>query len=84
LIPSEKVHEKLFVGANKTYKPFNYALRNRQQHNKPLTTEKLSEKHAKLLKDEQLKREKLKNAGIDYDFPGYVSILSFQMDCYFE
>lgn len=73
LIPSEKVHEKLFVGANKSYKPFNYALRNRQQHNKEFTPEKLSAKHAKLLKDEQNKRQKLKDAGIDYDFPSYVS-----------
>lgn len=71
LIPSEKVHEKIFVGANKSYKPFNYALRNRQQHNKALTAEKLSAKHAKLMKDEQNKRQKLKDAGIDYDFPSY-------------
>ncbi|KAI8049995.1 hypothetical protein BDF21DRAFT_456840 [Thamnidium elegans] len=71
MIPTEKVHEKLFVGANKTYKPFNYVLRNRQQHNKPMDQSKLAAKHAKILKDEQNKREKLKEAGIDYDFPSY-------------
>lgn len=69
LIPSEKVHEKLFVGANKVYKPLNTALTHRQSLNKPKTSEQLAVKHAKLIKDEQQKREKLKAAGIDYDFP---------------
>lgn len=78
LIPAEKVHEKLFVGANKVYKPFNYALRNRQQQNKPLVGDKLAEKRAKLLKDEEQKREKLKAAGIDYDFPSYVSVFNIK------
>lgn len=69
LIPSEKVHEKLFVGANKVYKPLNTALINRQKTNKPKSTKALAAKHAKLLLVEGQQREKLKAAGIDYDFP---------------
>lgn len=75
LIPSEKVHEELFVGANKVYKPMNTVLVHRQKFNKPKTPEALAAKHSKLFKAEKQIREKLKAAGIEYDFPGYAKSL---------
>lgn len=71
VIPSEKVHEKLFAGANSVFKPFNYQLRNRQILNKPKTPEQLEAKHATLKKTEEKLRKQLKEAGIDYDFPSF-------------
>ncbi|KAI7894117.1 uncharacterized protein EV154DRAFT_459820 [Mucor mucedo] len=71
LIPSSKVHENLFVGADKVFKPVNTALMNRQCINKPKTAEALAAKCAKLISNEASMRKKLVDAGIDYDFPGY-------------
>ncbi|KAI8364962.1 hypothetical protein BD560DRAFT_436628 [Blakeslea trispora] len=71
VIPAEKVHEKLFNGSDKVYKPINYELLNRQIHNKKLTGEKLSAKCEKLKKTEEKLRKAIKDADIDYDFPGF-------------
>lgn len=71
VIPSEKVHEKLFNGANVKYKPFNYELRNRQILNKPKTDDQLEKKRNTLKKTEERLRKQIKDAGIDYDFPAF-------------
>ncbi|OBZ84519.1 hypothetical protein A0J61_07438 [Choanephora cucurbitarum] len=71
VIPAEKVHEKLFNGSDKVYKPFNYELRNRQIHNKKLSAEELSDKCDKLKQTEEKLRKAIEDAGIDYDFPGF-------------
>ncbi|KAI8347632.1 hypothetical protein EDC96DRAFT_610768 [Choanephora cucurbitarum] len=71
VIPAEKVHDKLFHGSDKVYKPFNYELRNRQIHNKKLSAEELSVKCDKLKQTEEKLRKAIEDAGIDYDFPGF-------------
>lgn len=71
VIPAEKVHESLFAGADKIYKPFNTELRNRQIHNKKKTSEELEEKCKALRKTERRLRKEIKEAGIDYDFPSF-------------
>ncbi|KAL9545293.1 hypothetical protein MBANPS3_007211 [Mucor bainieri] len=71
VIPAEKVHETLFAGADKVYKPFNTELRNRQIHNKKKTPEELAEKCKALKKTEMKLRKAIKEAGIDYDFPSF-------------
>ncbi|KAF1801296.1 hypothetical protein V8B55DRAFT_1389679 [Mucor lusitanicus] len=71
VIPAEKVHESLFAGADKVYKPFNTELRNRQIHNKKKTPEELEQKCKALKKAEQKLRKEIKEAGIDYDFPSF-------------
>lgn len=71
VIPSENVHEKLFVGSDRVYKPANNSLTNRQRHNKHKSPEELEDKREKLRKTEQKLREQIKEAGIDYDFPSF-------------
>jgi nucleolar protein 15 len=71
VVPAEKVHEKLFIGCEKVYKPANYELHNRRMHNKPKTSKELEKKHNKLKKTEEKLREQIKKAGIEYDFPSF-------------
>jgi nucleolar protein 15 len=71
LLPAEKVHERMFVGANKKFKVMPWRLIARQRHNEPKTGKQQQKIVSRLLKKEAKKREKLKAAGIDYDFSGY-------------
>lgn len=70
-VPAEKVHENLFVGSERIYKPFNFELMNRRSHNRKKTSEELEVKHAKLKKTEERLREQINKAGIEYDFPSF-------------
>ncbi|KAI7899505.1 uncharacterized protein BX663DRAFT_521123 [Cokeromyces recurvatus] len=71
LIPSENVHENLFKGADKVYKPFNYELRNRRIHNKKRTPDEFEAKKNKLIQAEKRLRQRIADAGIEYDFPSF-------------
>ncbi|KAG2202876.1 hypothetical protein INT46_007556 [Mucor plumbeus] len=71
IVPAEKVHENLFAGSEKIYKPFNYELRNRQIHNKKKTPEQLKQKCDALRKTEKRLRKQIEDAGIKYDFPAF-------------
>ncbi|KAI8977523.1 hypothetical protein BDF20DRAFT_875344 [Mycotypha africana] len=71
LVPSEKVHAELFKGSGKALKRKNYALLNRKIHNKPKTDEQLQKKREQLKQREQKIREQIREAGIEYDFPGF-------------
>ncbi|KAI8641154.1 hypothetical protein BD408DRAFT_368844 [Parasitella parasitica] len=71
VVPAEKVHDNLFEGSNKLFKPVNHVLRNRQIHNKKKTDEQLAQKCKDLKKLEQKLRKNIKESGIDYDFPSF-------------
>lgn len=73
VIPPENIHEKLFKGANKRFKISNFRGKNRNRQNKKRSGEELKAQHNKLRKTENRLRKTLKTAGIEYDFPGYVS-----------
>uniref|UniRef100_A0A1A7WMM5 Mki67 (FHA domain) interacting nucleolar phosphoprotein n=1 Tax=Iconisemion striatum TaxID=60296 RepID=A0A1A7WMM5_9TELE len=71
LIPPEKVHEKLFVGSQKTFKkPSNPAVK---RYNRKRSAEQVTKMTERLLRKESKLRKKLEAQGIDYDFPGFVS-----------
>ncbi|CAI9572436.1 unnamed protein product [Staurois parvus] len=72
-IPPEKVHPKVFIGCNSKFKkPSLPAVtrynRNRSEQQQQKMTKKMLEKERNL-------RKRLAEKGIDYDFPGFVSVL---------
>lgn len=71
-MPPEKVHEKLFVGSQKIFKkPIRPAVARYNRAHGPEDMKKLA---GKLLSKEAKLRKRLAEKGIDYDFPGFVSI----------
>lgn len=72
VVPPEKVHEKLFVGSEKIFKkPRRPAV---ARYNKGHGPEDMKKRAGKLLSKESKLRKRLAEKGIDYDFPGFVSI----------
>ncbi|KAJ3123089.1 hypothetical protein HK098_002238 [Nowakowskiella sp. JEL0407] len=71
LIPADQVHPKTFLGWTLNYrpKPWNYISRKAQ--NSPKSPEKRTKIAKRLLSKEEKKREKLRELGIAFDFPGY-------------
>lgn len=74
-MPPEKVHEKLFDGSCTQFKkPQNLAAK---RYNRRLTDEQITKTTKKLLHKENKLRKRLAAHGIDYDFPGFVSEISW-------
>uniref|UniRef100_A0A060T847 ARAD1C33528p n=1 Tax=Blastobotrys adeninivorans TaxID=409370 RepID=A0A060T847_BLAAD len=68
VIPPEKVHEDLFVGANRTFRPMPWTRLARQRNDRPKDSEKwnkLQQKHEDSIK---AKNERLAKLGINYSF----------------
>jgi nucleolar protein 15 len=75
VIPPEKVHAELFKGANRTFKVVPYQKLAREQHNGPKTAEQVRKQQERLVEQENKKRQKLKEMGVDYTFQGYAAQL---------
>ncbi|WRT65912.1 uncharacterized protein IL334_002863 [Kwoniella shivajii] len=73
VIPAEKVHPDLWVGANKKFRKIPTARVEKQKHEKDRNEEEQSKADKKLLKKEGSRKRKIKDAGIDYQFEGHVS-----------
>lgn len=73
LVPPHAVHERMFVGANKTFKPLPWKSIARNQHNAEKSYEHALAQNKRLVKKENLKRKALEALGIQYDFPGYAA-----------
>ncbi|KAG6947255.1 hypothetical protein JG688_00015627 [Phytophthora aleatoria] len=71
IVPSHAVHENMFVGANKEFKPLPRQAINRNRHNAEKTYEQTVVNNKRLVTKERQKRKVLKALGIDYEFPGY-------------
>lgn len=79
VMPPEKVHEKLFVGSKQVFKkPSQPAV---TRYNKKHSAEQLEKTKSKLLRKEQKLRKRLAAHGIDYDFPGFVSLAKPVRNC---
>ncbi|KAI9000667.1 hypothetical protein BD414DRAFT_472377 [Trametes punicea] len=68
VIPKDQVHPELWVGANRKYRPVPRDRIARLAHNKPRTEEEREKAERRLLKRQELRKRKLEEAGIDYDF----------------
>ncbi|KAF1320267.1 Fha domain-interacting nucleolar phosphoprotein, partial [Globisporangium splendens] len=73
LVPPHAVHERLFVGASKVYKPVPWTSIARNKHNAEKTYEQTLAQNKRLVQKEKAKRKALKALGIEYDFPGYAA-----------
>jgi len=71
VMPPEKVHPKLFVGCNRSFKkPTEPAV---SRYNKKHSEEQLEKTKDRLVRKEDKLRKRLAAQGIEYDFPGFAS-----------
>jgi len=70
VVPSEKVHERLF-SAKKRFHVIPHKKIAKEAHNKERTYEQQQQRVKKLLRKESKMRRKLEDLGIDYKFDGY-------------
>ncbi|GAB5366138.1 hypothetical protein AAMO2058_001118900 [Amorphochlora amoebiformis] len=74
-IPPEKVHPRMFYGSNKSLKAILRVKNTREAEKRKYNQVRTKSQHAKRIKSliqrERKERQKLKEAGIDYDFYGY-------------
>lgn len=74
VMPPEKVHEKLFVGSQSTFRrPSRPAV---ARYNRKRSAEQLAKMTHRLLRKESKLRRKLAERGVHYDFPGFAAHLS--------
>jgi nucleolar protein 15 len=71
VIKKANVHEKMFNGSNRKFRPIPWRLIEKQRFNAPKNAEQQAKVVSGLLSKEKKKRKKLEELGIDYDFPGY-------------
>lgn len=69
VVPLEKLHENMWAGCNRVYKPLNGKLLERIHHNREKDPEEQQRMLKSLLKRERKRRRKIKSAGIEYDYP---------------
>ncbi|KAL0097672.1 hypothetical protein J3Q64DRAFT_1714715 [Phycomyces blakesleeanus] len=71
VVPKEKIHENLFVGANKKFKKVPWLKVFAKKHNKPKTPEELAKQVAGLTRQQNKRQKRLEALGIDYALPSY-------------
>ena len=71
LVPKDSVHPEMWKGADRKFQVIPHGLILAKKHNQDKTEEQLDKTRQRLLAKEQKFREKLKEAGIDYEFSGY-------------
>ncbi|KAH9928424.1 hypothetical protein B0H21DRAFT_700356 [Amylocystis lapponica] len=78
VIPKDDVHPELWVGANRKWRIVPRDRVARVQHNKPRTEEEQKTAEARLLRRQALRKRKLEESGIKYDFEAvaYVSLVA--------
>ncbi|CAB3997116.1 MKI67 FHA domain-interacting nucleolar phospho -like, partial [Paramuricea clavata] len=73
VVSPEKIHPRLWVGSNRRFRAKPYGTTNTDKHNKPRNIKQHTKQVSKLVAKEEKKRAKLKELGVDYDFPGYTA-----------
>ncbi|KAI7853403.1 hypothetical protein BDC45DRAFT_511139 [Circinella umbellata] len=73
VLPKESIHPNLFKGTSKRFRKVNPSIIQQKKHNQTRSEEKQKKRIIDLLKAENERRKKIKELGIDYEFPGYVS-----------
>lgn len=71
-----QVHSKLFAGACKPFTPYPRHADFKKRYNSAQEKEATKQRVEKLVEKEKALKERLKELGIDYDFPGYASYLA--------
>ncbi|CAH3191134.1 unnamed protein product [Porites evermanni] len=73
VIPNEKVHPRLWKGSDRKFRYINWKNAEKKKQNKEKTDKEHGKQVKNILKKENKKRKKIKQLGIDYEFPGYAS-----------
>ncbi|KAL8287100.1 hypothetical protein RQP46_004106 [Phenoliferia psychrophenolica] len=73
VVPDDEMHPKLWIGANRKFRPVPKARADRVRREAPKTDAQKETLKQKLLRRELAKREQLAALGIDYDFKGYAN-----------
>jgi nucleolar protein 15 len=73
VIPQEKIHPDLWVGANKKWRRVPGARIERSAYGKERSEEEQAKVREKLFKKDQARQQKIKDLGIDYVYEGFVS-----------
>ena len=71
VVDPEKLHERVWVGANKKFQKVPWRSIARNQLNQRRSAEKQRARQERLVQKENKKRAKLQKLGIDYEFEGY-------------
>ena len=74
----DNAHKDTFKDAGKQFKyiPGNVIFRNKKNDTTEKTTEQMAAKVKGLLQKEEEKRERMKELGFNYDFPGYAALIA--------
>lgn len=73
VVPKEKQHPNLWVGANRAYRATPADRMFRIKHDKPRTGAEKKRAESRLLHRQEQRRKRIQDQGIKYDFDGYVS-----------
>jgi nucleolar protein 15 len=73
LMDEEKIHPKLFVGANKKFRVLPRKRLHAKRHNRKREPEEQKKLEKKLIKKDSSRKKKLAALGITYDYPGYAA-----------
>lgn len=73
IVPRDKVHPRLWVGANRRFRPVPKARLHAVKHNAPKSDAQKERITRRLVAREQARRDKIAKSGIDYDFDGYAA-----------
>jgi len=74
-VPNDKLHPAIWKGAKKRFVWLDRRQKHRALHNKVRSKEDIKKLHGKLLKKDTDKKAQLLSLGIQYDFPGYETII---------
>lgn len=78
MVPPEKVHTKLFVGSQTKFKKPKHPATTR--YNQERTADQIEKMTKRLVRKELKLRKRLAAHGIDYEFPGFVSLFGLVND----
>ena len=78
VVKRDDVHEKMFKGSNRKFRPIPWRLIEKQRHNAPKNQGQVTKVVSSLISKEKRKRDKLKELGITYEFEGYEGALKKQ------
>ena len=71
ILPPDKVHERMFAGAGRKFRPIPWRTVARKRHNAPKGEEQRAAQASRLSAKTAKKRKQMEELGIDYDFVGY-------------
>lgn len=70
VLKHSEVHPDLWKGANRKFKVVPWQRLEEKRHNKPRTPEQHAKRVAALLRRDEKRKQQLKAAGIEYEYPG--------------